>query len=78
MTVSMSTATILKTEFPGGTGIGPIYIDGLQVGDVIVALVPDSFMNWFEQVVSVDGQLQQTLDHDGSSVTFTAYLIRGV
>lgn len=78
MTVSSATATVLKATFQGGTGAGPISIDGLQVGDAIVALVPDSFLNWFEPVVSVDNQLQQVLDHDGSDVSFVVYLLRGV
>lgn len=78
MSVTSATATVLKTAFQGNTGAGPIAIDGLQVGDVIVALVPDSFLNWFEPIVSVAGQLQQVLDHDGSDVSFIVYLLRGV
>lgn len=78
MTTTSASATVVKTTFQGGTGIGPIYVDGLQAGDVIVALIPDSFLNWFEPIVSVPGQIQQILDHDGSDVSFVMYMIRGV
>lgn len=80
MTVSTSPATIVKASAPGGTGIGPISIPGLQVGDVVIRSIPDGFADAtvVEEVVTVADELQQTSFADLSSVVFTWYLLRGV
>lgn len=78
--VSSATATVIKAIAPGLTGAGAVSIPGLQVGDVLIQVVPFGFGpgQGFEQVVSAAGQLQQIDNLDWSAVDFTFYLIRGV
>ncbi|HDR9236389.1 hypothetical protein [Burkholderia vietnamiensis] len=78
MSATNAPATAVKASFQGLAAAGPIAISGLQVGDVIVALIPNNFLNWFEPVVTVAGQLQQVWNADGSDLSLTAYFVRGV
>jgi hypothetical protein len=78
MSTTTNTATIVKAAFSGGTGAGPVAVVGLNVGDVMLRVVPDGFTDGFEPVISATGQIQQNASLDWSSVQFTAYLLRGV
>ncbi|MGN6657080.1 MAG: hypothetical protein ACTHJ9_17305 [Rhodanobacter sp.] len=69
-------ATVIKATSTGLSKSGALSIPGLQVGDLLVKVIPASFA--FEQVVSVQDQLQQQDSLDWSSVNFTFYLLRGV
>jgi hypothetical protein len=72
------TATAIKATSSGAASAGAISIPGLQVGDVLVAVLPAGFVEGVEEVVTVADQLQQTANLDWSSVNFTFYLLRGV
>lgn len=79
-TFNMSSVSLIKVITNGVTANGPISIPGMKVGDAIVSVVPYDFAPGFEQVVSVDDELQQNtvMNVDYSSLSFTFYLIRGV
>lgn len=74
-----ATATVIKITFTGLSDDGTISIQGLQPGDLMLRLVPDGFIQGYEEVVSTADQLQQLNGHlDWSPINFTAYLLRGV
>jgi hypothetical protein len=73
-----ATAILVEVDFNGSTGNGPVNVDGLNAGDVMLRCVPNGFTDGFEPVVSVSGQIQQNANLDWSTVHFTAYLLRGV
>ncbi|WP_143155724.1 MULTISPECIES: hypothetical protein [Burkholderia] len=73
-----SPATVIKAVFQGLSSPGSVSVQGLQVGDAIIKIIPNGFELGFEEVVSVAGQVQQTTLLDWSSVQFTFYLLRGV
>jgi hypothetical protein len=79
-TFNSATATVIKATATGATVAGPISIPGLQVGDVLVQVMPYGFPpgQGFEDVVSIAGELQQLQNLDWSTVDFTFYLLRGV
>lgn len=78
-TFNSSAATIIKATAPGATSATSISIPGLQVGDVLIQVVPYGFPpgGGFESVVSVADELQQLANLDWSTVDFTFYLVRG-
>jgi hypothetical protein len=71
-------ATVVKATCQGLSSSGALAIPGLQVGDVIVKIVPVGFESGFEGTVSVADELQQTSNLDWSPVNFTFILLRGV
>lgn len=79
-TFNSATATVIKATAQGLTGTGGISISGLQQGDTLIKVIPDSFPpgESFEDVVSVANELQQLPNLDWSGVNFTFYLLRGV
>ncbi|WP_105132349.1 hypothetical protein [Burkholderia sp. BE12] len=77
-TFNSAGATVIKATCQGLSEPGGLNIAGLQIGDLVVAIIPGGFESGFEKVVSVAGQLQQSMDRDWSPVDFTFYLLRGV
>lgn len=75
-TLVSASATVIKATSTGLSRAGALSIPGLQVGDLLVKVIPASFA--FEQAVSVQDQLQQHDNLDWSAVDFTFYLLRGV
>jgi hypothetical protein len=77
-TVTSNAATVVKMVFDGLSAAGAVSATGLMAGDVLMRCLPDGFESGFEPVVSANDELQQTRNLDWSSVTFTAYFLRGV
>jgi hypothetical protein len=77
-TVTSNAAMVVKMVFDGLSASGAVSATGLNIGDILIRCLPDGFESGFEPVVSVDGALQQTKNLDWSTVTFTAYFLRGV
>lgn len=82
--MSLTMSTVFHAQFNGRNGDGPVSIPGLKVGDWVVArlLLPSGSPSFggspFENVVSVDDELQQTDSiTDWSSSTFKTLFFRG-
>ncbi|WP_157380963.1 hypothetical protein [Burkholderia ubonensis] len=78
MAITIAAATAIKALAPGVASTGPVSIPGLQTGDFVLRVIPDGFTSGFEDVISVNDQIQQLSNLDWSSVTLTFYLLRGV
>lgn len=79
-TYAAGSATIVKATASGASAAGGISIPGLQVGDLLINVIPYGFFPGrdFEDTVSVAGEIQQLGMPDWSSLEFTFYLLRGV
>jgi len=77
-TYASASATVVKATSYGNTTAGPLSIPGLQVGDVLIKVMPNGFDGGFENVVSVADQIQQLTALDWSPVNLEFILIRGV
>lgn len=71
-------ATLVKATANGKTSAGALSIPGLQVGDVLIKVIPDGFYDGYENVVSTADQIQQLTDLDWSSLNLEFILLRGV
>lgn len=77
--MSFNSITTIKATFSGGTAAGAISVPGVKVGDVIVQIADagdTARPGYFENMVSVDDEIQQFNSNDFSSITFTAVLVR--
>lgn len=76
-------AAIGRADFTGRNGIGSISVPGLKVGDQMFFVCRNSNGwtqpgNYFETVISVNGQIQQTSALDLSAETETILFFRAV
>lgn len=80
--MSIIISTVFHAEFNGLSSPGAVSVPGLKVGDWVVMTAPAGNIPQFggldfENVVSVDDQLQQTSPADLSPYTFKSVFFRG-
>jgi hypothetical protein len=79
--MSVKLAGCGAVTFTGNNGAGAISVDGIQSGDFLIVFQNEAG-SWqpesgtFQNKVATTGQIQQTLDADMSSTTFTALVVR--
>jgi hypothetical protein len=78
MSVITNTVIAVKATAFGLPSSGSISIEGLNVGDLLIQVVPREFVEGYEQIVSIQDQLKQIKDLDWSPVELTFYFIRGI
>lgn len=73
---------VIKAEFDGRDGAGPVSVPGLKVGDVVFVLtingVDSNFLRSYEAIITVDDEIYQWYSGNHENVTHVAYLLRGV
>lgn len=79
--MSLTTNTVLITTVTGRSGNGAITLTGAKVGD-LVYVTPNSTNSFtagnsqLETVISVNDQIQQTMNDNLTSWTWTVFLFR--
>ncbi len=67
-------------HFVGAAAAGPCTLPNVKVGDQVIGVLqfttPDDDSADFESVITVDGQIQQTLAADLSLVDFAVFVIK--
>ena len=76
-TYNAAQATVIHATCQGLAVPGSLNIPGLQIGDVVMKIIPAGFESGFEGVISAADQLQQSTSLDWSSIDFIFYLLRG-
>lgn len=82
--MALKVADVLFGTFQGiDTGPGPISLPGARVGDFVQTIESltgnlQDFRPLYEQVISVDDEIQQSVSTPLSGYTFTAVLMRAV
>jgi len=82
--MSLSASNVLLGSFQGiDTGPGPVSLPGARVGDFVTRIESltgnlQDFRPLYEQVISVDDEIQQSVTTPLSSYTFTAVLVRAI
>jgi len=86
---TFSIVGIAKASFNGRNGAGTISVPGVKAGDIVIWMADTpsgeslqvrsiEFSPWVEGIITVDDEVQQTVDGNASASIFTILLIRGV